>query len=680
MSDINFFQFSTPPSADLPKVPYQFSSHYVTMSDGVQLAVDVYLPNNYKEEDGIKYPTVLHLTRYNRRYKIKWPASWMGAQSINIRSMKLVHRFVTIPVAESSSNSIPYAVVSVDVRGTGASFGTRPYDMAPRETKDYQEILRWVTDQQWCAPKKVCSCGISYDGMAAAQLAAGDTTGNVRAVGFMFSPVNLYEDLVFPGGVKCKGFLDQYKDFTYNGERNELPKAVSFPWVFWLFNLCVLGGIGAVEGNNLNSNSENEKKLQQAISEHDNNWDMNDSIKSVAYVDDGIVTESGESVSTTQAGTTLETLRRIQENDVAVYSYGGYYDSGSIRSAMRVHAAKDNKEVGEPVHGNVRNKLTIGCWNHGARKNGSPFSHSAEPAFDIYADMKRYFDAVLCPELVQTAAAAAAAPSSSSSSLPANTVLTESPVHYFEIGTEVWKTSDVWPIPSVKWTPFVMTKGGNLSQMSSEEIQRNISEDSSDVYEVKKTGINSGFQSRWNLVEHILLKPFQFIDNSLDRLCFTSEPLEGALHVVGAPRVRVSMKPHHGRDAVLFVYLLDVDASGVVRYITEGVLRALHRKTQSPECDASNPLTALPLRSNFDRSYVRKDATPLPELEVSAIDIHLPVEPVACCFQSGHRIRIAICGACDDNFDTSQYQETLATAWELRYVGGACSLALPEKT
>lgn len=128
-SDAPFF--STPPPLAPANLPFQRFSQYVAMSDGVELAVDVYLPHGYDasngqggdDDDEPPLPTFLHLTRYHRAESRSWltrfvrlfghPPNPQGY--FPMRSLHYLNAFV----------ADGYAFVSVDVRGTGASFGTR---------------------------------------------------------------------------------------------------------------------------------------------------------------------------------------------------------------------------------------------------------------------------------------------------------------------------------------------------------------------------------------------------------------------------------------------------------------------------------------------------------------------------------------------------------------------------
>jgi predicted acyl esterase len=48
-----------------------YSSYYITMRDGVRIAVDLYLPEGLKE--GIRIPAILHQTCYMRSIQLRLP-------------------------------------------------------------------------------------------------------------------------------------------------------------------------------------------------------------------------------------------------------------------------------------------------------------------------------------------------------------------------------------------------------------------------------------------------------------------------------------------------------------------------------------------------------------------------------------------------------------------------------
>ena len=109
------------------------------------------------------------------------------------------------------------------------------------------------------------------------------------------------------------------------------------------------------------------------------------------------------------------------------------------------------------------------------------------------------------------------------------------------------------------------------------------------------------------------------------------------LEVTGHPRV-VLYVAADAADAGVFVYLEDVAPDGRVEYVTEGMLRALHRKT-----------TGAPYRSPVPyRSFTRADGSPLVPGEPAILEIAL--YPTSYQFKAGHAIRLAVAGADVDHF------------------------------
>src|SRR5690349_17943353 len=104
------------------------------MPDGCRLAVDVYLP---PDAPG-RVPAMLILTPYYRRFALQADAPPASEACPGVARW----RDLFVPRG--------YAVVAVDVRGTGASFGTRDSFRSPRERDDYARIAEWVAAQPWC--------------------------------------------------------------------------------------------------------------------------------------------------------------------------------------------------------------------------------------------------------------------------------------------------------------------------------------------------------------------------------------------------------------------------------------------------------------------------------------------------------------------------------------------------
>jgi len=88
------------------------TSTYVPMPDGTRLAVDVHLPAEHAT--GERLPTLMELTRYRR--------STVDSSGTPLPSLRPLDRHLL---------AHGYALDKVDVRGSGASFATRPVEYGP---------------------------------------------------------------------------------------------------------------------------------------------------------------------------------------------------------------------------------------------------------------------------------------------------------------------------------------------------------------------------------------------------------------------------------------------------------------------------------------------------------------------------------------------------------------------
>src|SRR5205085_2764883 len=128
--------------------------------------------------------------------------------------------------------------------------------------------------------------------------------------------------------------------------------------------------------------------------------------------------------------------------------------------------------------------------------------------------------------------------------------------------------------------------------------------------------------------------------------CYRSEPLDTAVEFVGHAVLRLHLAASEP-DAALHVYLSEEEPDGTVRYVTEGVLRALHRKLSAgpPNYRASWPY----------HSCDRCDAAPL--VPGRAEQIVITFLPTAWRFGKASRIRLAIAGADAEHFEAVRWPD-----------------------
>ena len=157
----------------------------ITMDDGAVLRCDVFRPN-----DGGRYPVIMGATPYGKLLSFDsevWGGQWRMLCAHEPEILRLSsNRFQNYEFPDPE-RFVPdgYALVRVDVRGTGRSPGLMDL-LSMRETLDFYDCIEWAAAQPW-SNGKVGATGISYEGTTAMLLAAAGHPA-VRAVARASSP------------------------------------------------------------------------------------------------------------------------------------------------------------------------------------------------------------------------------------------------------------------------------------------------------------------------------------------------------------------------------------------------------------------------------------------------------------------------------------------------------------
>src|SRR5437588_123004 len=160
--------------------------HMVTMSDGVQLAVDVYVPTqaNGNQASG-PFPVIMSQTPYNKRSPVTTQSMGPGFGGDGFYPY-LVQR--------------GYIDVVADVRGTGESGGDFSL-FGPREMQDGVELARWASRLSG-SDHRVGLAGSSYLGLNQIFTAAlAGRRSPIKAISPSTVGNDLYRDLAFGGGI-----------------------------------------------------------------------------------------------------------------------------------------------------------------------------------------------------------------------------------------------------------------------------------------------------------------------------------------------------------------------------------------------------------------------------------------------------------------------------------------------
>jgi len=545
------------------------TSFYLTMRDGVKIAMDLHLPTGLKE--GERIPTILFQTRYVRSFEHRWPFSLFMDE--NMETGDTIKLFVPRG----------YAWVQVDVRGSGASFGTRPFPWAPDEVKDGAEIVDWIIEQPW-SDGKVGSLGWSYTGTTSEFLLVNNHPA-VKAVAPRFALFDNYTDIAFPGGIHIAWFTETWAKFNSTLDRNAMGELGFLPYVF-------------IRGPKPADVDKDRSMLAAAIRDHRDNYSVHEQAMGITFRDD--IAPSG--LGTVDVFSPHTYLDKLNSSGAAVYSFSGWFDGAYQHAAIKRFMSLEN-----PC------KLTIGPWDHSIEIRPW-WPDAGKPEFDFDAEMLRFFDFHL--KGIE------------------NGVMDEPSVHYYTMVEEKWKEAEIWPPASESRTYF-------FSADSKLAFDRPEASDGADTYVVDYTA-STDLKSRWVSLVNVERKTIEYTgwaEKNKKLLIYTSTPLEEDTEVTGHPIIRLFVSST-ADDGNFFVYLEDVAPDGGAAYVTEGQLRAIHRKLS----DERPPYTDVAPYRTFER----KDGMPLAPGEVAELVFDLL--PTSYLFKKGHSIRVAVAGADKDHF------------------------------
>lgn len=612
---------------------YTRESYYLVMRDSVKIAIDVYIPKVKKGHHG-KFPTVLHQWRYWRDFDLKWPYSWLSKPP----NGPLGKFFKTV-----ISNG--YVLVSVDSRGSGASEGWSAHPWTEDERKDMTEIVDHIIAQKW-SDGKVGVAGVSYSGTTS-EFTAIEKHPAVKAVVNMYSLFDVFPDNAFPGGIHNIGFTEVWGEANEALDKNELPPKAGKAKKFVK---------GVTVPKRLYDGRSAEGVFEKGQEDHKQNANVNEGALTIVYRDDKAKSKAAVS---SEVFSPHNFWKEQDASGAAIYSWSGWFDGSYNNAAVKRHLTLTN-----PL-----NKLILGPWEHGGTFNCG-WTNPGHSGFDHMGEVLKFFDHHL--KGWDTG------------------LYKDSPVHYFTMVEEKWKSSDVWPPLGTEYRSVYFDAANKLTwrnNYSDHEAKKNElkfwgdswnhlksigateqlnevdrqyqkvltelneqaptvkewreTEAGTDVYQVDST-TTMGMFVKFRSVSGQLKTPHTYpnrreADTLL--LVYDSEPLEADMEVTGHALVDIFLSSST-TDAQVFVYLEDVLPDGTVHYVTEGELRALHRKV-------SNEKAEIKMVGPY-HSFLREDGQPLKPGEVA--EMNFSMLPISYLFKKGHRVRIAIAGADADQF------------------------------
>ena len=473
------------------------SSVYVTMRDGVRIAADVYLPDDLAP--GVKLPTILEQTRYHRS----------NLYAPEARSLDKPSRYIA-PFVHSG-----YAVVVVDVRGTGASFGRRPMEFNDEEVRDGYDLVQWIINQRWSGGK-VGAYGQSYLGTMAENLLSVQHPA-VKAAAIQFSLWDAYTDS-FPGGMIPIPLVTKWGQAIHALDLNQFdPK-------------------GPTRGVRPVDEDTDGALLREAMSIRGTHQRVDDDLRTMLTFRDDKLSQ-GYSIDD------VSPHRRVSKevsSRVPILSIDGYYDGNYASGAIK-------RFTNVITPGSC---LILGPWNHGALYGYDPDQGANVSQFPLTEQVLRFFDHYL-KDLD-------------------NGIAEEPRVHYFTLGKNLWTSSESWPPANI--TKKNLYLGPDLGLLEARPTKSGLQEYSVDLE------AHTAALSRYNSVATANFVDYPDRRQTAGRvLSYTSTPLQSDLEVTGRGLVSLFVSSDQP-DGQFIAYLEVVHPDGRVSYVSEGGIRALHHK------------------------------------------------------------------------------------------------------
>lgn len=618
---------------DLTETHSSFSkrSAYITLADGTRLAADIFLPedpvnSSQDSGSGAGFPTILEYSPYARagvevgqsRWQGifnwwatgRWEPVWDATRLINVRNF--LYR--------------GYAIVTVEMRGTGASFG-RQTPLEPQLGLDGAEVVNWIAAQPW-SDGNVGMRGQSYDAWGALATAA-QAPKALKCIAPGVIAFESYSDAVRPGGITAVRWLRGYSDFLQSGNLNQLePANGQFPTTpvmdedgdgriadevpiysdgdpeSFLDDLPIRYADNQARSGNLlfNATVEHQKNtlvkqfVDRRVRYFDSPFPAGD--KTLHYLD-------------TSAGAMLGA---IIERQIPVLNTGGWFD-GFAKATPKFHST---------LQGKSPSFLQMSPRFHGG---DLPAAYKAFLKYDaiVYADeiaeQYRFFD--WCLKGINNGFAA------------------QPPVKIYVVN-KGWRSESAWPLEKEQRKNFYLGSGNSLSAEPG-----STGNDIFDVDFTHQSNYGSNKSNRWEIIaepDSIMLR------NEPDKksILYESPPLAEGLEITGHPILRLWIAADRD-DADIFVYLSDVDEKGDAHYVSEGQLRSSFHALVDSSLQVGGKVDVRPELPWHGFRAQDEDAAPFANGKV--LELTIEMTPTGWYFSAGHKIRVSLAGADQGNFE-----------------------------
>jgi len=558
------------------------STHYLPLNEKTKVWISVWLPPGLKADE--KIPTLITTSRYGQQLEPGWLGkvleTYSLSQNTNYRSAR---RFI----------DRGYAFVWIQSPGSCQSSGPRLGEYPPNEVEAIGLALDWIASQPW-SNQRIGAFGGSYAGTTS-DLACATLRPALKAVYPRAPDFDDYRQTVKPGGLGSSEFVRIWGMMVKAMDNDDFLTVMTMdseekPSFFEKFYLrSLVRGLYRPKG-------KDRAIFEQALEDHKSTPKVEDIIRFMEFKDSNL---SQEGATGFEDVSVYEYRDPIEKARVNTNTRAGWMDAGVAEGALEKFLTL-----------NTPQKVVLLPAGHPQNEFVNPFGANS-PEYPGAGELSKddfteYFDRHL---------------------KGAGEEKEERRIIYFTYVANTWRQTSVWPPEGIVKETWYLAPGNGLSLDMPADAQ------GSDSYSVDFT-TTTGNENRWMSQMGMPVTYGDRRDEDKKLLTYTSPPLAEDLELTGSPTVTLHLASTHD-DGAFYVYLEDVGPDGRVSYLTEGLLRAIHRKTADPATAPYVPLGVY-------HTYKKDDALPLVPGETA--EIAITMFPISTVFQKGHSIRIAIAG------------------------------------
>ncbi len=596
---------------------FERQAEYAPVRDGTQLAVTRYVPAAGPKQD--RFPTLLWYLPGHR-------------ESIDLKTGEL--RSAMAPADLEFFTARGYVVAIAEMRGSGASFGTRVLDRGPQIGRDGKDLVDWIARQPW-SDGRVGMIGASYQGFSQYATAA-ERPAALRAIFPEIAGFDDYTSMFYPGGI-LNVALSQFAsaaivrdDLNYyepDGRRPRLPSApvVDEDGDGELADEIPLDLDG--DGDFLDEGSPTYRDggkradiYYRATLEHRANSNLTiERLQAAPYRDSKLAGTEHSYVDIDPADRPIA----IAASGIAVYNRGGWFD----------YHARDTAMWFATLHGRTPVRMMMAPTGHGSLPSAAGDAlYRAGPYLALFND-KTSSNAITNREKLRFFDRYVRGID--------NGFDREPPVLIYVMG-KGWRQEAEWPLARERRVRYAFDAEGRLSEKPGAT--------GSDDYRVDlRTSSISNGANRWNYLLSSAKQPMSLDDGAAARLRYDSEPLTVDREVTGHPLVEIVVAADVP-ESDFFVYLEDVAPDGTSLLVTEGQLRAnFHRLRPNQTMLRSGG--GIDIKPQLPwQGFTEADYEPAPLADARTLRLKLDLMPTSWVFKRGHRIRVSLMGADHPSF------------------------------